>query len=113
MIATELVIELLKKTRDDTNARIMVDSGIPVPFEEAMEMHMGKGFLLLCDIRKKKMLTKCPFSGLWDIDCVYLEDEEHPGRCEIDVCPGNGDAWCHQRIDYAVFMEDGPESLEE
>ena len=42
---------------------------------------------------------QCPF---WDLrdgkSCVYDEN----GRCEFDVCPGNGDAWCRDIIENVI-----------
>lgn len=50
------------------------------------------------------MKCYCPFLRLFgsqinEEDCVYINKQ---GWCEdIDVCPGNSDAWCTQRIELA------------
>jgi hypothetical protein len=46
--------------------------------------------------------VKCPFSTVFpnEPECVYLT--EGNGLCGIDVCPGNGDAWCHEMIDLGI-----------
>lgn len=52
------------------------------------------------------MRTHCPFLILLEyrgrpdnLDCVYMDK----GDCkEIESCPGNGDAWCSQKIEYAL-----------
>ena len=40
----------------------------------------------------------CPFLGIFAdlVDCVYLEERD----CDdIEICPGNSDAWCTENID--------------
>ena len=53
------------------------------------------------------MKCKCPFSTIFpnELECVYIK-EATDGLCEIDVCPGNSDAWCHKIIDRAIRIQE-------
>lgn len=47
---------------------------------------------------------KCPFRVLFDVDCVYTKDEYKICE-EIDINPGNSDAWCTEKIELGLEKE--------
>jgi len=49
---------------------------------------------------------KCPFEWMTDFECVYKHDQYK--SCEdIEICPGNSDAWCTSMIEKAIKIEEG------
>jgi hypothetical protein len=54
------------------------------------------------------MECKCPFISLFEEShtCVYMGEG---GICDqIDINPGNGDAWCSEMIELGIeYMEGG------
>jgi len=53
-------------------------------------------------VENDRYSIKCPFANLFYIKwkCTYMD---RYGRClRIDVCPSNGDAWCHSMLNKAV-----------
>ena len=57
-------------------------------------------------------MRRCPFINNLAIDaeveCVYLIGR----KCDdIEVAPGNGDAWCTQKIQEAIQLDDKHDRL--
>ena len=52
----------------------------------------------MVDIKKS---NDCPFRLCFDnVDCSYMEDRLCKGDIEINA--GNGDAWCSEKIEFAI-----------
>ena len=51
------------------------------------------------------MRIKCPFADefFMTIDCVYMKTQECD---EIDINPGNSDAWCNRMIWKGIDAEE-------
>jgi len=48
---------------------------------------------------------RCPFYDNIAIDCLYGVDCVYLNRCsceDIEICPGNSDAWCTEMINAGV-----------
>lgn len=52
------------------------------------------------------MRIQCPFADEFfqTIDCVYMKNQECD---EIDINPGNSDAWCNKMIWKGIHAEEG------
>lgn len=54
------------------------------------------------------IVINCPFKIVAEdqyvkVECPYMD--EHQGCVDIEVCPGNGDAWCYTKIDKILGLE--------
>ena len=60
----------------------------------------------LAELGYGKITIKCPhLSQFPDLSCVYLLDSNN--CCEdIDICPGNSDAWCTSNLEKVLSEED-------
>lgn len=50
----ELLAEIIKKTKEVSSLKVMIDGTIPRPFEEVFKIKQEKGFLLFIEKEKEE-----------------------------------------------------------